>query len=114
MSHKTEIQGSEHWRDARGAWVPKSLIRPMDQLMDECVEKILGYAAELSAQIQRFRGHTFDDIGSLQALIAQEYNTNGSCDRLVGFAKAQISASLISGGFAHDSWGFFTDRFFSG
>jgi hypothetical protein len=51
------------------------MIKPMDKLQDELVRKVLGYARDLSAQIGRFRGHTFEDIGSLEALLAQEYGT---------------------------------------
>ena len=45
----------------------------MDQLIDETVRKIAGYAIALSEQMARFKQHTFDDIGAMDALMAQEY-----------------------------------------
>lgn len=67
------LAGKDYMTDARGALVPLSTIKPIDKLIDEAVRKIIDYAAELSAQIARFKGHTFDDIGGLGALIEQEY-----------------------------------------
>ncbi|MBY6244166.1 DUF3164 family protein, partial [Methylosinus sp. Sm6] len=55
------------------------------------VRKIIGYARDLSAQIARFRGHTFDDIGSLQALVAQEYQAP------LGGAKGNITLTSFDG-----------------
>lgn len=59
--------------DAKGALVPINLVKPVDRLMDEVVRKMVAFAVDLNAQIARFRGHCFDDVGSFQALIAQEY-----------------------------------------
>ena len=67
------INDKPYRKDARGAFVPEESIRALDLLIDGEVRKIIGFARALSAQIARFRGHTFDDIGSLQALVAQEY-----------------------------------------
>ncbi|MCW1842274.1 DUF3164 family protein [Prosthecomicrobium hirschii] len=68
-----DLGGNRYMRDTRGALVPVNLVRPMDKLMDETVRKMVGFARDLSAQIARFKGHCFDDVGSLQALMAQEY-----------------------------------------
>src|SRR3546814_8990830 len=59
--------------DAKANLVPVEAIKPADLLMDETVRKITGFARDLSAQIARFKGHTFEDVNGLQALIAQEY-----------------------------------------
>lgn len=68
-----EIDGMQHMRNVQGALMPVELIKPKDKLMDEQVRKIMGYATSLSEQIARFKGHVFDDLGSLDALLAQEY-----------------------------------------
>lgn len=68
-----EYHGKPYMMDGRGALHPLSTIKPQDKLIDEMVRKIMRYAVELSEQIGRFKGHTFDDIGSLQALLDQEY-----------------------------------------
>ena len=67
------VNGRVYMPDAKGALVPIDLIKPVDRLMDELVRKMIAFATDLSAQIARFRGHCFDDVGSFQALIAQEY-----------------------------------------
>jgi hypothetical protein len=61
--------------DPKGALVPVSVIKPMDQLVDEVVRKIMGHAIAISDQVTRFKAHTFEDIGGLEALLAQEYGS---------------------------------------
>lgn len=62
-----------HMRDARGSLTPRHLVKPQDQLQDEAVRKIAYFAQELSAQIARFKIHTFADINSFLGLLDQEY-----------------------------------------
>lgn len=69
-----DIAGKPYMADAKGSLVPLEMVKPMDKLQDELVRKVMGFARDLSAQIGRFRGHTFEDIGSLEALLAQEYD----------------------------------------
>lgn len=71
--HIHDINGKPHRMDTRGAFVPESAIKPQDLLIDDTVRNIMSYARDLSAQIARFRGHTFDDIGSLQSLLDEKY-----------------------------------------
>lgn len=59
--------------DAKGRLVPERLVKPADRLEDQTVRTIMGYAEELSAQIARFKGHTFDDVYSLIDLINEQY-----------------------------------------
>lgn len=68
------VDGTPHMRDAKGGLVPLRLVRAQDQLQDEVVRKIMGYAIALSEQVARFKAHTFDDIGGFEALLAQEYD----------------------------------------
>ncbi|WP_425091982.1 DUF3164 family protein [Tropicimonas sp. S265A] len=68
--------GEEYIADAHGGMMPVRLVKPQDLLEDEVVRKIMGYAEELSAQVARFKGHTFDDIGGFDALLAQEYGAS--------------------------------------
>jgi hypothetical protein len=75
-THATPIQifnGKEYLPDAKGALVPKENIRAQDLLMDETVGKIMSFAKDLSAQIARFKEHTFADITDFQHLLSQEY-----------------------------------------
>ena len=86
-----DIGGKQYMQDAKGNLVPLSLVRPVDKLTDEAVRKMIGHARDLSAQIGRFRGHCFDDVGSLQALISQEYGAR------IGGEKGNITLSTLNG-----------------
>lgn len=70
---KVEINGQLHVQDAEGKWTDWRIIKPKDQLQDELVRKIISYALDLSGQIERFRKHTENDLGSFMDLLAQEY-----------------------------------------
>lgn len=63
-------------QDAKGHLVPEHLVKPTDLLEDQLVEKLLGYADELSAQISRFKGHCFDDIAAFLDLLFQHYGVS--------------------------------------
>jgi hypothetical protein len=69
------INGQKYMRDAKSNLVPLENVKPQHKLEDETVRKVIGFAAELSGQIARFRNHTFADLLSLTALLAQEYNS---------------------------------------
>ena len=86
-----EIAGRRYLHDAKGRLVPLEAVKPMDQLMDETVRKIMAFARELSAQIARFRGHTYEDVSALQALISQEYGS------AIGGAKGNITLTSFDG-----------------
>lgn len=68
-----DIDGTPHMKDAKGRLQPLSTIKAQDQLQDETVRKIIGYAKELSCQVARFKTHTFEDLSDFEALLAQEY-----------------------------------------
>lgn len=70
---RVTVGGNAYMPDARGNLVPLESIKPAAILEDEVVRKITGHAETLSAQIARFKGHTFEDLGGLEALLAQEY-----------------------------------------
>ncbi|MBB4199092.1 sulfate transporter [Rhodoblastus sphagnicola] len=86
-----DVSGRPYLRDARGALVPVESIKAMDLLIDGQVRKILAFAAELSAQVSRFKGHTFEDIGALQALVDQEYGAK------LGGAKGNLTLTSFDG-----------------
>lgn len=68
-----EIQGARYMRDTKGALVPVETIKAQDLLMDEVVGKVFDFAKDLSAQIARFKEHTFADLTGFQDLLQQEY-----------------------------------------
>ena len=67
------VNGKPYMEDARGALIPRELIKPTAQLEDEVVRRIIRFARALSDRIARFRGHSFTDLGELVALLEQEY-----------------------------------------
>ncbi|MFT4345058.1 DUF3164 family protein [Bartonella bacilliformis] len=73
MNQQIELEGTHYMKDARGALVPMSMIRPVDLLEDETVRKIMTYAKELSAQVARFNSYTITDLNDFDNLLAQDY-----------------------------------------
>ncbi|PCJ04179.1 MAG: sulfate transporter [Rhodobacteraceae bacterium] len=67
------MNGNIYMKDAKGGLIPVDLVKAQDQLQDETVRKIAGYALALSAQMARFKAHVFDDISAFEAILEQEY-----------------------------------------
>lgn len=95
-----EMNGNKYMADAKGHMVPIESIKPVDILEDEIVRKVMGYAQALNAQIERFKGHTFEDLGAFEALLAQEYNAtkggakgNKTFMQFDGLQKVQVAVS---------------------
>lgn len=85
------IGGRPMMEDTKGRFVPVANVKPVDKLTDQTVRKMIDYARDLSAQIARFKGHCFDDVGSLQALLAEQY------DATLGGAKGNVSLVTFDG-----------------
>ncbi|ETD85728.1 DUF3164 family protein [Rhodobacter capsulatus] len=68
-----EANGNQYMADGKGGLRAVENIPPMKKLQDEQVRKIFGFAHALAAQIARFKGHVYEDLGSLDALMMQEY-----------------------------------------
>lgn len=85
------IDGVPHMRTSRGDLRAKSLFKPADLLKDEQVRKIMGFAVALSEQIARFKAHTFEDVGAIMDLLAQEYGVD------LGGPKGNVSLTTVDG-----------------
>ena len=81
----TIIGGKEYMADAKGNYVPVETIRPLDKLMDDVIDKIIGYAGPLSEEMARFKQHCFDDVDSFVALAAEKYGAK------IGGKKGNVS-----------------------
>ena len=84
-------------KDAKNRLVPIDTIKPSDILIDDTIFRCLGFAKDLSAQIRRFKGHTFDDVAALMDLLAEKYGktTGGKKGNVTfisfdGCAKVQV------------------------
>jgi hypothetical protein len=86
-----EIAGRPFMNDARGRLVPVETIKPADKLMDQAVRKIIAFARDLSGQIGRFRGHTFEDVNTLLSLIAEQYGAK------LGGRKGNVTLTSFDG-----------------
>jgi hypothetical protein len=97
---KTMIGDAEFMGDGKGGLTPVDLIKPQHLLEDQTVRKIVGFAAALSAQVARFKEHTFDDLGAFEALLAEEYDTkvggqkgNKTLQSVDGLFKVQVQVA---------------------
>jgi hypothetical protein len=86
-----DVGGAQYMRDAKGALIPLSLIKPADKLQDEMVRKVMAYAVALSGQIARFKEHTFADLYGFQELLQQEYGSKA------GGTKGNVTFMSIDG-----------------
>lgn len=81
-----EVGAEKYMRQSDGSLKPLGLVPVQKQLEDEMVRKIMFFASDLSAQIARFKGHTFEDVNSHQSLLDQEYGAKaGGKKGNVGF-----------------------------
>ncbi|MGO4196567.1 DUF3164 family protein [Rhizobium sp. YAF28] len=96
----TVVNGRNYMSDAKGSLVPLENVKAEHKLEDEVVRKIIAFAMQLSAQIERFRGHTMTDLGEFDALLAQEYASkiggakgNRTYQTFDGLMKVQVAIS---------------------
>lgn len=80
-----------YWKDARGALVPESLIKPIDKQRDQLVREIVKAAQQLSQLMTEFKGRTFGDIEAFVDLSLQEYDTK------LGGKKGNVSLATFDG-----------------
>lgn len=73
-AHKV-IDGKIYWINADGGLIPAAAVKDIDKLQDELVRRIVSHALPLSAQVARFRQHSFDDVDAFVALLEQEYGS---------------------------------------
>jgi hypothetical protein len=86
-----DVGGQPHMRDAKGRLVPVELVKPADKLEDEMVRKVMAFALDLSAQIARFKEHTFADLNGFQQLLEQEYGARA------GGEKGNVTFQTVDG-----------------
>lgn len=72
---QVEVAGKIYMINAKGGLDPVETVKATDQLQDEVVRKIVGYALPLEAQIGRFKQHSFDDVDAYIDLLAQQFKT---------------------------------------
>jgi hypothetical protein len=86
-----DVNGVPYLRDAKGNLVPLASVKAADLLMDETVREMVAGAGELSARVRGFKADTFERVGDLQALLAQQY------DAAVGGKKGNLTLQSFDG-----------------
>lgn len=86
--------------DGKGNLVKQDNIPEADLLEDQLVDKLFGFAFPLAAQLGRFKGHCYDDIGAFMSLLAEKYGAkpggrrgNVSFKRFDDCRKVEIAVS---------------------
>lgn len=94
------VNGRNFMEDAKGNLVPEANIKPADKLQDQTVRKIMQFAVALSAELDRFRGHTMADLGTLDMILADQYGAkiggakgNRTYQTIDGLMKVQVQVS---------------------
>jgi len=67
------VGGKQYMADSGGRLVPLEIVAPAHILEDQTVRTIIGFAEEISDQVARFRGHTFDDVWSFVDVLHERY-----------------------------------------
>jgi hypothetical protein len=86
-----EANGNTYMADGKGGLRAIENIPPMKLLIDEEVRKEFGFAFALAAQIARFKGHAYASLGSIDALLMQQYGQK------VGGLKGNRTYSTVDG-----------------
>lgn len=78
-------------QDGKGRLVPEGLVKPAHKLEDQTVREVIKHARDLSAQVNRFYGHTVDDLTTFMETLAEEY------DAKKGGAKGNATLTTYDG-----------------
>ena len=68
-----EVHGNKYMPDGTGALRAVETIKASKLLCDGMVRREFGFALALADQLARFKGHLMTNLGSFDALMAQEY-----------------------------------------
>jgi len=80
-------------RRADGSLVPQTMVKPIDQLRDQTIARIVEGAKKLNAEIAAFKGQMFSDIEEFIATSFDQYQVR------VGGAKGNVTLMSFDGRF---------------
>lgn len=89
MTHQ-QIQPG-YVKDARGRLVPESMVKPIDQLRDQTVQRIVEDAKKLQKQMVEFKTRAFLDIAAFVEASHEQYGVK------VGGSKGNITLVTFNG-----------------
>lgn len=87
----TETIPDGYVKDARGRLVPKSLVKPIDQLRDQTIERIIGEAKQLQIMLSQYKLRAFSDIDAFIATSHEQYGVT------VGGRKGNVTLISFNG-----------------
>lgn len=85
------IDGKVFYEDARGSLVPEEMVKPVDQLRDQLVTKIMGEIHNLKEIMTSTKAGIIEDIEAFMELAAAEYNLT------IGGKKGNLTLSSFDG-----------------
>lgn len=68
-----ESVAAGYWRDGRGALIPESMIKEVDQQREQVVADIIEHARLLNKELSLFKAKAFGDIAAFIELSAEQY-----------------------------------------
>ncbi|MDR5803424.1 DUF3164 family protein [Caballeronia sp. LZ001] len=71
MTTQTTIPGFV--RDARGRYVPAASVKPVDQLRDQAVMKLVDEAKQLHERLRDFKARAFSDVEAFVQVSSEQY-----------------------------------------
>ena len=70
---KKELNGKVYYEDARGALVPEEFVKPIDQLRDDVVTRVIGVAQDLKETMQDVKIGVIEDIETFMQIAAEQH-----------------------------------------
>lgn len=86
-----EANGGQYMLDGTGNLRAIENIKPADKLRDEMIRREFGFVLALHHQVARFKGHLMTNLGSFDAMMAQEYDVK------IGGRKGNRSYTSVDG-----------------
>ncbi|MCW5300883.1 DUF3164 family protein [Herbaspirillum lusitanum] len=83
----------DYMKDAKGRFVPKTLIKPIDKTRDELVREIVKAAQDVATLMSDFKRKTFADVAAFVEMSSEEYGAK------VGGDKGNITLPTFDGEF---------------
>lgn len=80
-----------YWKDARGALIPESMIKPIDKERDALVKALVARAKPLQQNLRDFKQDAFADIQALVDLSAEQYGA------VIGGKKGNVTLYSFDG-----------------
>ncbi|GAB0057442.1 hypothetical protein SIID45300_01770 [Candidatus Magnetaquicoccaceae bacterium FCR-1] len=79
------------WQDPQGRLIPASMVKPIDQLRDQTVRKLVQAAMDLNEDMAEFKSMAFDEVSAFIAISASDHGVS------VGGLKGNVTLTTYDG-----------------